>query len=50
MFVEGCAACVRERKKGIKQTSTLRPKSIFKPIQNRCTNDAQTSDAKMMEH
>ena len=36
--------------KGIKKTSNMRPKSILKSIQNRCENNAQKSDAKMMEN
>ena len=35
--------------KGIKTTSKLRPTSILKSRQNRCENNAQKSDAKMME-
>ena len=35
---------------GIKQTSTMRTKSMHTSMQNRCKNDAQQSDAKMMEH
>ena len=41
-------ACANE--KGINKTSQMKAKSISKSIQNRCENDAQTSDAKMMEN
>ena len=49
MFVAGFAVCVCERK-GIDKTSKMIQESILKSIQNRCGNDAQKNDAKVMEH
>ena len=49
MVFEGLAGCVREQK-GIRQTSNMKPESIYKSIQNRCEHDAQKKDAKRMEN
>ena len=53
MAFEGFAGCVCERKSyqiNIENESKIHPEIILNSIQSRCENDAQKSDAKMMEN